>query len=234
MSGKVRFEDLPLGTIQARATRTSPGFIDQASAHASLMSDGATAFGVLQFGGSGTVTGTVLNPDNSPAVGADVKLLGKVFDGDSCTLTDGIAQRIRTDSNGKFRFTGVNIGGISVSASAPFFTTNVGAGGTLAKNGDTIDFPLKLVNTISGVLSGTVYLPDGVTLAGAGIEVTAVGPLPDVTVTTDSNGHFTFAKIFPEGTYNLTARDAVSGAVRRDQVYLRASQDVTHLSLIHI
>src|ERR1700693_5900033 len=124
------------------------------------MSDGATAFGVLQFGGSGILTGTVLNPDNSPALGADVTLLAKVFDEDSCSLVSGIAQRIRTDSAGKFRFTGVNVGSISVSASHPLFATNVGAGGTLAKNSDSIDFALKLVNTISGVLSGTVYLPD--------------------------------------------------------------------------
>src|SRR5207247_2529552 len=146
----------------------------------------------------------------------------------SCSLVIGIAQRARTDSAGKFRFAGVNVGSVSVNVSHTFFATNVGARGTLSKNGDTVDFSLKLINTISGVLSGIVYLPDGHTPAGAGVEVTAFGPLPDVTVSTDSNGHFAFAKIFPEGTYNITARDSATGGLRRDQVYLRASQDVIH------
>ncbi|PYQ56391.1 MAG: hypothetical protein DMF58_20885, partial [Acidobacteria bacterium] len=203
-NGKVRFEGVPLGTAAARATRVGFNSID------------------------GTVTGTVLNPDNTPALGADVKLTAKVFDEDSCGLLDGIAQRARTDSAGKFRFTGVNVGNVSVNVSHPFFTTNVGAHGTLSKNGDNVDFSLKLVNTISGVLSGIVYLPDGVTPAGAGVEVTAAGPLPDVTVSTDANGHYAFAKIFPEGTYNVTARDGATGGLRRDQVYLRASQDLIH------
>ncbi|HEY3052598.1 MAG TPA: carboxypeptidase regulatory-like domain-containing protein [Thermoanaerobaculia bacterium] len=228
VNGKVRFEGVPLGTAIARATRTAFDSLDQATGTATLLSDGATAFGVMQFTGFGSVTGTVLNPDNSPALGADVKLMAKVFNEDICSLVEGIAQRVRTDAAGKFRFTGVNVGNVSVSVSHPFFTTNVGARGTLSKNGDTVDFALKLVNTISGVLSGTVYLPDGRTPAGAGVEVTAFGPLPDVTVMTDANGHFQFAKIFPEGTYNVTARDAATGGVRREQLYLRAAQDVTH------
>jgi len=227
-NGKVRFEGVPLGTAVARATRAAFNSLDQATATATILSDGGTAFGVMQFTGFGSVTGTVLNPDNSPALGANVTLIAKVFDEDSCSLIEGIAQRVRTDSAGKFRFTGVNVGNVSVGVSHPFFTTNVGARGTLSRNGDTVDFALKLVNTISGILSGIVYLPDGHTPAGAGVEVTAFGPLPDVTVTTDENGRYQFAKIFPEGTYNVTARDSVTGGLRREQIYLRASQDVIH------
>ena len=226
--GKVRFTNVRLGTAQARALRTMGETWDQADASVSLMSDGATAFGVLIFPGTGTVTGTVLNPDGTPALGADIRLRSKIFDEDTCSLVPGQSQRIRTDSNGKFRFTSVNVGQISVTATHPFFTTSVGASGTLTANGGTVDFQLKLVNTISGVLSGTVYLPDGVTPAGAGVEVTAVGPLPEVTVATDANGHYEFAKIFPEGSYTVTARDAVTGGLRRDTVYLKAAQDVTH------
>jgi hypothetical protein len=66
-----------------------------------------------------------------------------------------------------------------------------------------------------------------VTPAGAGVEVAAVGPLPEVIVTTDATSTFKFAKIFPEGTYTLTARDAATGGVRREQIYLRAGQDET-------
>jgi hypothetical protein len=226
--GKVRFENLPLGTVHVRAIRQAGTFTDQADAQASLTADSSTVYGVLIFPGSGTITGTVLNPDGTPALGADIRLGGRVFDEDACSLVGGLAQRIRTDVNGKFRFSGVNVGQVSVTATHPFFTTAVGGSGTLTKDGATLDFPLKLVNTISGVLSGTVYLPDGVTPAGAGVEVTAVGPLPETTVTTDVNGKYQFAKIFPEGSYSLTARDAVTGGLRRDSIYIRAAQDMTH------
>jgi hypothetical protein len=226
--GKVTFTNIRLGTVHARALRTMGETWDQADASVSIMSDGATAFGVLIFPGTGTVTGTVLNPDGSPALGADIRLNAKVFDEDTCSLVSGAAQRVRTDVNGKFRFDSVNVGQVSVTATHPFFTTSVGASGVVAANGSTTDFQLKLVNTISGVLSGTVYLPDGVTPAGAGVEVTAVGPLPEVTVSTDANGKYEFAKIFPEGTYSITARDAVTGGLRRDSLSLKATQDVTH------
>ncbi|HEX2060055.1 MAG TPA: carboxypeptidase-like regulatory domain-containing protein, partial [Thermoanaerobaculia bacterium] len=226
--GKVTFTNVRLGTVQARALRTQGETWDQADATISLKSDSETAFGVLIFPGTGSVTGTVLNPDGTPAMGADIRLRSKVFDEDTCSLVPGASQRVRTDSLGKFRFNGVNVGQVSVTATHPFFTTSVGAQGVIAANGSTTDFQLRLVNTISGVLSGTVYLPDGVTPAGAGVEVTAVGPLPEVTVATDANGRYEFAKIFPEGTYTLTARDAITGGLRRDSINLKAGQDVTH------
>ena len=84
------------------------------------------------------------------------------------------------------------------------------------------------MNTISGEFSGTIFLPDGVTPAGAGVEVTANGPLPDVTVLTDASGHFRFAKIFPEGSYTVTVRDPVTGGVVRESIILHAGQDVSH------
>lgn len=227
--GKVTFTNVRLGNVHARAIRSSSEFWDQADTVVSLPSDGSSAFGVLVFPGAGTVLGTVLNPDGTPALGADVILRAKIFDPDICSLTAGQAQRMRTDSQGKFRFNGVNVGAVSVTVTHPFFTTAVGAQGTITANGGTVDFtPLRLVNTISGVLSGTVYLPDGVTPAGAGVEVTAVGPLPEVTVTTDVNGRFEFAKIFPGGNYSLTARDPVTGGLRRDSITLKAAQDLVH------
>ena len=69
-----------------------------------------------------------------------------------------------------------------------------------------VTFNLQMVNTIAGVLSGKVSLPDG-TPAGAGVEVIANGPLPDVTVHTDARGEYHFAKIFPAGVYTVTASD---------------------------
>lgn len=229
-NGQARFPGLSLGTFTGRAIRVSGSFVDLAIGNATIATDGTTGFGVLQLAGSGTVTGVVVDPGSQPVLGADVSLFSNVFDADNCILGTSLSQRVQTDPAGKFTFRNVSVGKVSVSASQAFFPGAVGAQGVLQKNGDTVAFSLKLVNSIAGVLSGTVFLPgvpDGVTPAGSGIHVTANGPLPDVTVDTDANGFYRFAKIFPEGLYTLTASDPVTGGVFRTQVYLRAGQDAT-------
>ena len=62
------------------------------------------------------------------------------------------------------------------------FPQGVTVAGTVV-NGQTTPVTLTLVNTIAGTLSGTVYLPDGVTPVSAGVKVSADGSLPTVTVT---------------------------------------------------
>jgi hypothetical protein len=220
----VKFTNKPIGQISAIAISNS---FDVATANASITSDGTTGFGVLRFAGTGTVTGNVLDADGKPAFGADIVLTSNVFDQDSCSLVQGF-QHVQTDQSGNFKFTNVKVGRISVTASQVFFPTQVGAQGVLVAAGQTVNFNLKLVNTISGVFSGNVFLPDGVTPAGAGVEVTANGPLPNVTVSTDASSHFAFAKIFPEGTYTVTVRDPISGGVTQEQIFLRAGQDMPH------
>ncbi|HEY6351400.1 MAG TPA: Ig-like domain-containing protein, partial [Candidatus Angelobacter sp.] len=223
--GIVTFTGLPVGQISVVAVSST---FDVANGTASIVSDGSTGFSVLRFAGTGTVTGNVLNPDGTPSFGANLALTSNVFNQDTCSLGLGLSQQIATDQSGNFRFTSVKVGRVGVTASQPFFPTQVGAQGAIPGAGQTVNFNLKLVNTISGVLSGTVFLPDGVTPAGAGVQVTANGVLPDVTVSTDANGHFAFAKIFPEGNYTLTASDPVSGGVIRTNVFLRAAQDMVH------
>src|SRR4029077_5723724 len=126
------------------------------------------------------------------------------------------------------KFTNVKVGRVGVTASQTFFPTQVGAQGIISSPGQTVNFDLKLVNTISGVLSEKVFLPDGVTPAGAGVEVTANGPLPDVMVSTNGAGHFRFAKIFPSGNYTHTARDPATGGLAQETIFLPAAQDIAH------
>ncbi|MGE0454288.1 MAG: carboxypeptidase regulatory-like domain-containing protein [Vicinamibacteria bacterium] len=229
--GSVRFDDLPLGAIPAQAVRAGPGYVEAARATASITREGDAAFAVLRFGGAGVVTGSVLGPDGLPSFGADVALSATHFENDggsTCGLVEGVAQRTRTDTSGRFRFSGVNVGKVAVSASQPFFPTLVGAQGTLSASGQTLDLTLRLVDTIAGELRGRVLLPDGATPAGGGIEVTASGPLPDVVVQTNAEGSFRFARVLPQGGYTLTVRDPVSGSVARQQVYLRAGEDASY------
>lgn len=225
-NGKVHFDNLGLGAISARAVTSGSNFTDVATGSASILSDGSTGFGILRFNGAGTVTGSVIDPDRKPVFGAQVALSSNAFDPGSCSLRGMNSQTVGTDQNGQFHFTGVNVGPVGVTVSQIFFPTPVAAQGTITHAGQSVDFQLQLVNTIAGVLSGTVFLPDGVTPAGPGVQVTANGPLPDVTVNTDLQGHFAFARIFPQGSYTLTTSDPITGDVSRDRVFLQAGQDL--------
>ncbi len=223
-SGIVVFTGLPVGSVTATAL-TSAG--DYAQTKVNITQDGATGFGVMQFHGTGTVTGNVVDPSNMPVLGATVQLTSIVFNGDYCIALPTLSQSLQTSVSGTFQFNTVLVGSVGVTASQAFYPTQVGAQGNLPKNGSTVNFNLQMVNTISGVLSGVVYLPDGVTPAGAGVQVTANGPLPNVTVSTDATGTYTFAKIFPQGMYTLSAADPVSGGVMQMNLYLIAAQNTT-------
>ena len=223
-SGVATFTGLPVGAIAASALNASGDFT---SAKAVITQDGTTGFAVMQFHGSGSVTGSVVDPSNNPVLGASVQLSSNVFNPDYCSLQSTYSQSLQTSQTGKFQFNNVLVGQVGVTASQSFYPTQVGAQGSISKNGGTVNFNLQMVNTISGVLTGVVYLPDGVTPAGAGVQVTANGPLPNVTVSTDPTGTFTFAKIFPQGMYTLSAADPVSGGVTKMNVYLQAGQNTT-------
>lgn len=226
--GKVTFQDLPPGVHFAKAILIKSGLVDVAVGSARIEKDQDVGRGFLRFAGVGTVTGTVFLPGGvDPASGADVALTSQVFNRDSCELDRGLSHRGRTGANGGFTFENVNFGPVSATATHPFADTKVGATATLTK-ATPVDFRLVLVDTTAGVLSGTVFLPDGVTPAGAGIEVSAIGPLPEVVVRTDDDGFYEFAPIFPQGLYTVAVFDFVTGGLAQEQIYLRAGEDTAH------
>lgn len=227
-NGIVTFDDIPPGSAKARAMRFGSGLADVVEATAVVPRDGATGRAVLRFGGAGVVSGLVQDHNGQPAFGADLEVRSVHFDSATCSLTNGVSHRLRTGTDGLFRFSNINIGPVSVTARQDFYPTPVTATGTLLRDGDQLSFTLRLIKTIAGELRGTVFLPDGVTPAGAGVEVTAYGPLPDVTVKTNAEGRFAFAKIFPEGRYSLTVRDPVTGGVAFEQIFLKAAEDAVH------
>src|SRR6185503_11540202 len=102
-------------------------------------------------------------------------LESQLFDAGSCQLVGTHSQSARTSTDGTFRFTGVAVGSVRATATHPFFTTPVSAERVLTQHGQQVDIPLVLVSgasTIAGEVSGTVFLPDGTTPAGAGVDVT--------------------------------------------------------------
>ncbi len=226
-SGIAVLTGLPVGAIKAVALSTRGNFQDLASGTAIITQDGATGYATMHFNGAGTVTGNVVDTSNKPVLGATVQVSYTTVDTTDCALLPIGSQSLQTDSSGNFQFTQVNVGKVAVQASQAFYPTPVGGQGVLSKNGATINFPLQLVNTTSGVLSGTVFLPDGVAAAGAGVQVVVNGPLPNVTVNTDANGNYKFAKILPAGQYTLTATDPVSGGVNLMKISLPIGLDMT-------
>jgi hypothetical protein len=228
-NGIVTFTGLPVGHVQAAAIQSSGGFNDLAAATVFITQDGTTASGTMQFHGVGTVTGTVVDPNGNPVLGAVVQLNANSVNFTSCTMSNTAVQSVQTSASGSFSFSSVNVGPVSVTATQAFYPAPAGAQGVLATNGGTVNLPLQFVSTISGVLSGTVYLPDGIT-AAPGVQVTASGPYPNttnITVTTNAIGFYQFAKILPAGTYTITAADPVSGGVSQMTEYLRVAQNTT-------
>ena len=169
--GRVRFEGLRLGTSRvARALRFVDGVQDVAHASVYIERAGQTIVRELRFGGAGTVRGVVREHGTAnPIHGAVVSLRSLRFlrDDVTCGLVPQAAHQMRTDVQGRFEFTGVNVGGVRAAAYQEFFgTTNVGSdSGTLVR-GQDLSLSISLRNTMAGGLSGTVFLPDGETPAG--------------------------------------------------------------------
>ena len=231
-NGKVRYDNLPLGGVSAQAVRVLPGYTDVATGTASITQTTTPAQGVLRFNGIGTVQGAVLLPGagTDPAHGADVVLTSLHYFNDGfevCGLVP-TASTTRTDEQGHFEFTRVNVGPVQVTASSFVFPTPVGAQGNLTANGQTVSFTLRLVDTIAGELSGRVFLPDGTTPAGANVDVAVVGPVPEVKVRTGADGRYHFAPILPQGSYVATVRDPATGGVVEEHLYLPAAQPTLH------
>ncbi len=232
------FTDLPIGTHAFRAFRQAAGYTDVAGTTVTITADREPVLGIIQFRGAGSVTGVVLDPPavaggpGTPANGADVVLSSRVFLNDgqqTCDLVPGASHRMRTGPDGSFAFSGVTLGSFAVTAHSSFLSLDAGARGNLTRDGEVAGpLSLQFVDTLAGVLSGHVYLPDGVTPAGAGIEVTVVGALPDVTVKTGADSAFRFAPILAEGTWTLTAVDHETGFTVRTQIALRRGEDASH------
>jgi len=230
--GRARFSDLPLGSVIGQVVNEGE-IVDAARASVPISGDGLTAFGILRVETrASAISGTVVDSTGQPVFGADVELLSPAFveegfPSQSCGMKNVVTHRARTGLDGRFSFSGVHPGRVYVSASQAFFPTRVSKHYDLQPT-EAASVTLTLVDTISGEISGNVFEPDGITSAGGGVEVTLNGPLPDVTVFTNALGRFAFAKIFPAGSYRLTARDPITGLVERSTIYVAPLVDAVH------
>ncbi|MBN2370855.1 MAG: Ig-like domain-containing protein, partial [Vicinamibacteria bacterium] len=231
--GLVRFDGLPFGSVSARAVAQDPsGRWDAATSSVVVASEDSASGAVIRMSGFGTVTGRVLNPNGAPAHGASVQLKALHFVNvpGVCGMKNELLDAALTDQDGRFQFDGVHVGGVSVSASSTIFPSLVDGWGKISANGGSAHIEVTLKDTIAGILSGVIMLPDG-SPGVPDIEVTASGPVPDVTVHTVAEGQYSFAPVLPAGRYLLTARDtrpAGTGSVAQTCVYLQPSQPARH------
>jgi hypothetical protein len=228
--GIAGFEDLSYGSFTAQALRSGTSFTDVTQASLSIVADDTTVLSTMRYAGAGAVEGTVRDHLGNPLFGADVVLHANhfVYDGaTTCGLQNGYAARTRTDLQGHYKFAGVNVGVVSVSATQPFVTGSAGNRGQIAKAGDVATLDVKFDDTMAGILKGTVFRPGspGVPV-GEGVEVAVEGPLPEVKATTLADGTYEFPHILPAGYYQLTARDPVGGGLARLTVALKRQEDL--------
>ncbi len=218
------FDDVPLPGATFKAVRGA----DLAQGGVNLRNDGDVQPLTLRFSGFGTVTGTILDGNGDPVLGANVVLGARRLDGGTCSFVETPrARQVRTGLDGTFVFNDVPVGRVTVSATSPMFDIAASASASILREGDVRDFTLTLSEVIAGELNGAVYLPDGTTPAGSGVAVTVTAPSrPDVTVITGDDGLYSFAKVFPPGRYDLTANDPVTGNLSRQTIFLLEDQDL--------
>lgn len=237
-SGVVTFAGLPVGGVWVQAIKDNITWKDYASASATITEDGGTGFGILRFKGAGTVKVMVVDQDTPPQpVGAShVSLTANVFKYDPYQSLCGLAQGTLTQTTsitsgtpGEVEFRNVLLGGHSVSATNPNAPgAVVGDRGTLTFPGEVKSYRLQVVDRMAGILSGTISAADG-TPAGPGVRVSVTGPVPEVTVTTNSESHYAFARVLPAAGYQIKAEDPdpLRGGVAQETLYLGAGRDVT-------
>lgn len=237
-SGVVTFTGLPVGGVWVQAIKDNITWKDYASASATITEDGGTGFGILRFKGAGTVKVKVVDQDTPPQpVGASqVSLTANAFKYDPYQSLCGLAPATLTQTTsitsgtpGEVEFKNVLLGSHRVLATNPNAPgAVVGDGGTLTFPGEVKSYVLQVVDRMAGILSGTITAADG-TPAGPGVRVSVTGPIPEVTVTTNSESYYAFARVLPAAAYQIKAEDTdpLRGGVARETIYLGAGRDVT-------
>jgi hypothetical protein len=175
---------IPVGTYTITVSAT--GFTTQSKT--ATVNTGQTTtvnFTLSAGGGTGTLSGTVVNISNNAAIsGATVS-----FSGGSTT----------TNSSGFYQFTNVAAGTYNVTAShTGYFSSTQTA---TVSGGATTTLNFKLAT--GGKLAGTVKNSSGAAISGATVKISGGSIATSVTLTTSSTGAYT-TNFIPVGTYTIT------------------------------
>lgn len=197
-AGHYAFTDIPIGSY---TVDVYDGLSNSAASATVIVTQNATTTQNLPLQSSGSVNGTVTVNDGSSVAALTVTLTSTTSNGTQ-TLT------AVTDANGKFAFSNVKPGSISVHTTTPANLQGTGTG-SLPLAGQTVTINISLVS--AGNVTGTVFQGDGTTRA-PGITVT-ISPAPltgSASTTTDSNGVYNFTnEAF--GSFTVFATNPANG-----------------------
>ncbi|MBP1627503.1 MAG: LamG domain protein jellyroll fold domain protein [Holophagaceae bacterium] len=179
---------------------------------------------VLPAVGNNTLQGTVYQPQEGaqkiPAM-AQVWVMGFLpsiatpewGNGNWGLLAAEEVAAAQTPATGAYRFTGLPSGAFTLKGNSDFFpviATQPGTFGTDVSATQTMD--LTLISSFAGELKGRVVGRDGATPVAKGARVSLIGgSIGDLTVLTQENGIYKFAKVIPAGKYKLRVEDPVTG-----------------------
>ena len=157
----------------------------------------------LAYLGRGSVTGIVRTAAGQPVVGATVELFASSLFGAAPTQT-------RTSGDdGRFSFTGVFVGDVTVRARDVLNQGGV-ATGSITQAGQQLDLTVSLA--AFGSLQGTVFRQDGTTpIPGASVTVRMTGGA-QFTATTQPDGTYRF-ELLPFQGFTVTARETATRGV---------------------
>ncbi len=190
------------------------------SAFAANMSDGNVVEVAVRYhrqvvkadvrfrGGGGLVSGVVYAADGVTPLEARVAISGDrlVSAGGRVGVRFECVQNfavVDTDiTTGRFRFDGVWVGPFTVRAAGQFSPDPVSVQSTMPEAGAEVELALRLQPTSR--VTGTVYLPDGVTRAPAGITVTFKSDAVIVICSEDSFG-VSSCQTIPQGVQEMFA-----------------------------
>jgi hypothetical protein len=217
-TGAFTFTDVPPGSYAL--TAYDPVSNTAASVNVNITMGGTTTQN-LTLASTGAVAVTVTAPSGTSVTGLTVTL--------TPTQAGGTVQTATTDANGNASFTGVQVGGFTVSASAGNgYSGSVGA--TLGLAGQTL--PVTLPLGPHGVVNGTILNSDDKTPA-VGIQVqiytsnSAGQTILTATTTTSSTGAYLFNTV-PVGGFTVVAQNLADGDIASGTSSLvTVSQQVT-------
>jgi hypothetical protein len=160
---------------------------------------GANTSATISFLGRGMVTGLVRSGANVPVANASLELHASSVFGGAPMVTG------TTDADGRFTFTDVYVGTVTVKA-RDLSTNQAGSGtGQIAANNGKLDLVITLSSY--GNLRGTVRRVDDITVApGAQVNVRMQGGA-QFNTTTDQDGKYAFDFLPFEPSYTVTVRD---------------------------
>ncbi len=156
---------------------------------------------VIRVDRGGSINGTVVRADGSPAPYATVRSSASARH----DLGTGMRQTL-TDGNGRFTIEGLPRVPIELVATTPAATSdNVAVDLTAEPNAEDVTVTLGFDGEISGVVTGSDGQPiEGAQVYCVGLPHGAVGTRPIFAETSDASGRFTCRGLVP-GDFSLTA-----------------------------